>query len=158
MRMPALLRPDYQRYDGVRPLNIYLLRLLFVLVFVFVGYDSWRSILTHEGPWDHVRAAAFCMWGAYSLLSIIGVLYPLKMLPLVLFEIIYKVVWLIIVAYPLWVAGELAGSPAEEMTAAFLWVVLPIVAMPWTYFVRTYVLNSSIDAAHRASAAARAGV
>lgn len=141
MRLPALFRPDHERYEGVRPFNIYLLRVLFVLVFVFVGYDSWTSILNHKGPWDHVRAAALCMWASYALLSIIGVFRPLKMLPLVLFEILYKIVWLIIVAYPLWSANQLAGSPAEEMTKAFLWVVLPIVAMPWKYAFDEYVLN-----------------
>jgi hypothetical protein len=154
MRMPALLRPDYDRYEGVRPLNIYLLRLLFLLVFLFVGYDSWRTVLTHEGPWDHVRAAAFCMWGAYALVSIIGVLYPLKMLPLVLFEIVYKVTWLLIVAYPLWRVSELAGSPAEEMTAAFLWVVLPIIAMPWSYFIRVYLLGRPLSPARQDTVAA----
>jgi len=141
MRILAVFKPDYERYDGVRPFNVYLLRLLFLLVFLFVGYDSWTQILRHEGPWDHVKAAAFCMWGSYSLLSIIGIFHPLKMLPLVVFEIIYKIVWLIIVAYPLWSANQLAGSPAEGMTNAFLWVVLPIVAMPWKYFVDKYVLN-----------------
>ena len=140
MRIPAVLRPDHERYEGVRPVNVYLLRLLFLLVFLFVGYDSWTYILNHKGSWDHVKAAAFCMWASYSLLSIIGVFRPLKMLPLVMFEIIYKIVWLIIVAYPLWSANQLAGSPAEEMTNAFLWVVLPIVAMPWKYAVDQYVL------------------
>ncbi len=141
MRALAVFKPDDERYEGVRPFNIYLLRLLFFLVFVFVGYDSWTSILNHEGSWDHVKAAALCMWATYSLLSILGIFYPLKMLPLVLFEIIYKILWLIIVAYPLWSADRLAGSPAEEMTKAFLWVVLPIVAMPWKYAFDNYVLN-----------------
>ena len=141
MRILAVFKPDYERYDGVRPFNVYLLRLLFLLVFLFVGYDSWTQILRHEGPWDHVKAAAFCMWGSYSLLSIIGIFHPLKMLPLVVYENIYKIVWLIIVAYPLWSANQLAGSTAEGMTNAFLWVVLPIVAMPWKYFVDKYVLN-----------------
>jgi hypothetical protein len=81
------------------------------------------------------------MWASYSLLSIVGVFHPLKMLPLVLFEIIYKLVWLVIVAYPLWSAGQLAGSPAEGMTNAFLWVVLPIVATPWKYALDRYILN-----------------
>jgi hypothetical protein len=144
MRIPALLKPDHDRYEGVRPINVYLLRLLFVLVFVFVGYDSWTYILHHTGSWDHVKAAAFCMWASYSLLSILGVFHPLKMLPLVMFEIMYKIVWLIIVAYPLWSANQLAGSPAEEMTNAFLWVVLPIVAMPWKYAVDQYVLYRKI--------------
>jgi hypothetical protein len=144
MRIPSLLRPDHERYEGVRPVNIYLLRLLFLLVFFFVGSDSWTYILNHKGSWDHVKAAAFCMWASYSLLSILGVFHPLKMLPLVMFEIMYKIVWLMIVAYPLWSANQLAGSPAEGMTNAFLWVALPIVAMPWKYALNQYVLYRKI--------------
>ena len=133
------LRRDFDRYEGVRPIQIHLLRLIFLLVFLFVGFDSWRGILRHQGPWEPVRAAAVCMWASYSLLSIIGVFRPLKMLPIVLFEILYKVVWLVIVAWPLWSTNRLAGSPAHEMAVAFAWVILPIVAMPWTYAFHTYV-------------------
>ncbi len=57
----AMFKPDYERYEGVRPINIYLLRLLFLLVVVFVASDSWSAILKHEGQRDHVRAAA--LWG-----------------------------------------------------------------------------------------------
>ncbi len=134
----AIFNRDYERYEGVRPINVYLLRLLFFLVVVFVATDSWSAILKHQGPWDHVRAAAICMWAAYSVLSIFGLINPLKWLPIVMFEIFYKIIWLVIVAYPLWSTNRLAGSPAAEMTYAFLWVILPIVAMPWGYAFRTY--------------------
>lgn len=137
--LTAVFKPDHERYEGVRPINIYLLRLLFLLVVIFVASDSWSAILQHEGPWDHVRAAAVCMWAAYSVLAIFGLLQPLRWLPLVLFEIFYKVIWLVIVAYPLWSTNQLAGSPAEGMTHAFLWVILPIVAVPWGYAFRTYL-------------------
>jgi hypothetical protein len=43
---------------------------------------------------------------------------------------------------PLWSTHQLAGSPTEEMTYAFAWVILPIVAMPWAYAFRTYVWPS----------------
>jgi hypothetical protein len=135
----AIFKPNYERYEGVRPINIYLLRLLFLLVVVFVGSDSWSGILKHHGPWDHVRAAALCMWAAYSFLSIFALINPLKWLPIVMFEIFYKIIWLVIVAYPLWSTNRLKGSPAEEMTYAFAWVILPIVAMPWGYAFRTYI-------------------
>jgi hypothetical protein len=49
---------------------------------------------------------------------------------------------LIIVSYPLWVKNELVGSPAEGMTRMFVWVVFPMVAMPWGYFFRNYILVS----------------
>jgi hypothetical protein len=38
--------------------------------------------------------------------------------------------------YPLWSTNQLAGSPAEQMTRAFLRVPLSIVAMPWAYGVQ----------------------
>lgn len=68
------------------------------------------------------------------------------MLPLVVFEIVHKLVWLMVVAYPLWSADQLAGSPAEGMTNAFLWVVLPIVAMPWKHALDKYFLSRRASA------------
>ena len=141
---PALMRifnRDFERYEGVRPIQIYLLRVLFVLVVLFVGSEAWGVIFSHRGAWNHTLAAAWCMWASYATLSILGIVRPLKMLPIVLFEILYKIVWLLVVAYPLWSADKLAGSPAEAMTYAFLWVILPIVATPWRYVLDTYVLN-----------------
>lgn len=137
-----LFKRDYENYEGVPRINIYSLRLLFTLMFLFLTYDSWSHILNHKGPWQVANAAAWCMWGSYSVISFIGILRPLKMLPIILFEIIYKSTMLIIVSYPLYVKNELIGSPAEGMTRMLVWVVFPIVAMPWRYFFRNYVLIS----------------
>ena len=87
MNLAAVLKPDYERYEGVRPIQILMLRLGYLLVFLFVGFTSWRKILTHQGSWEPLQAAAICMWASHSLLSLIGILRPLKMLPLVLFEV-----------------------------------------------------------------------
>jgi hypothetical protein len=130
--------PDHERYEGVYKINIYLLRLLYLLVVIFVARDSWTVILTHQGPWDYLQAVAYCVWAAYATLSIVGLIHPLKMLPIVFFEIFYKSIWLIIVAYPLWSKNQLVGSPAEQLTYAFLWLPLPILAVPWGYAFRTY--------------------
>src|SRR5262245_24917014 len=123
----SIFKPDYEHYEGVRRINIYLLRFLYLLIVVFVGSESWTAIFTHQGQWDHVKAVAFCVWAAYSTLSILGLINPLKMLPLVMFTIFYKSIWLIIVAYPLWSTNRLAGSPAEQMTYVFLWLPLALI-------------------------------
>jgi hypothetical protein len=141
MSTAAVFKPNYERYEGVRPINVYLLRLLFLLMFLFVGYDSWSAILKHQGPWDPMKGAALCMFASYSLLSVLGVLYPLKMLPIFLFMIVYKSLWLIVVAYPLWSANQLAGSPAEGMARIFVWVPVAIVMTPWKYVLDKYILN-----------------
>jgi len=137
----SIFKRDYERYEGVPPINIYLLKLLFTLMFLFLTYDSWTHIIHHTGPWDPANSAAWFMWGSCSVISIIGIRRPLRMLPIVLFEIVYKTAWLIIVALPLYQRNELAGTPSGSMADNFMLVILPIVAMPWRYFFRKYIVD-----------------
>ncbi len=137
--MINIFKRDYDKYEGVPRINIYILRLMFILMIIFLGKDSWTYILTFKGLWNPTNAMAWSIWASYSVLAILGIIHPLKMLPIVMLEIFYKALWLIIVAYPLWKSNQLIGSPAESMTDAFLWVILPIIAMPCRYFFRTYI-------------------
>ncbi len=136
---------------GVRRINLYLLRLVYVLMFVVLGKDTWTHILTHRGIWDPTDAVAWCVWTAFATLAGLGIMRPLQMLPILLLEVFYKVLWLVIVAYPLWSTGTLAGSPAESATSAFAWVILPIVAIPWRYAFLTFVYDPRSKAVHRVS-------
>jgi hypothetical protein len=45
-----------EKYEGVRPIHIYLLRLLYILMFFVLGRETREKILTHQDPWE---AAAF---------------------------------------------------------------------------------------------------
>jgi hypothetical protein len=138
---PKAIFQRADRYEGVRPINIYLLRLLYILMFFVLGKETWTHIFTHQGPWDPFDAVAWCVWTAFASLAGLGIIHPLKMLPMILLEIFYKVLWLILVAYPLWSKGTLTGSPAEGITSGFLWVILPIIAVPWGYAFVTYIYN-----------------
>ncbi len=135
----AIFRRDPRYWDGVPRINIYLLRLLFLLMLIFLGKDAWTHIFAFKGSWDPMAAVAWSIWASYSVLSIIGIINPLKMLPIVMLEILYKLIWLGLVAYPLWSSKQLVGSAAENMTNAFLWVVLPILVMPWRYVFKRYI-------------------
>ncbi|MDB6163144.1 MAG: hypothetical protein JWL98_576 [Xanthomonadaceae bacterium] len=137
--LATLFQPDHARYEGVRPFNIWGLRLFYGLMFALVAPQAWMQLLTHQGPWDPTRAVAWCVWAAYPTLSLLGVFKPLKMLPVFLFMLFYKSLWLIIVAYPLWSTGQLAGSSADEMAHVFMWVPLPALLVPWGYVARTYL-------------------
>jgi hypothetical protein len=57
----SVLGPDYEHYEGVYKVNIYLLRLLYILMFLFLGREAWTHVLTHEGPWDPDEAVAWCV-------------------------------------------------------------------------------------------------
>jgi hypothetical protein len=79
---------------------------------------------------------------AYPTLAVLGLIHPLRMLPIILFMIFYKTVWLAAVAFPMWQAGTLAGSTAGAMARDFSWLWIPVIAVPWGYVWRTYVLPS----------------
>ena len=129
-----------EKYDGVRPINVYMLRLFYFLMPVFVGTWAWRVILTHDGPWDPFRAAAIAVWAAYPTLSILGLVHPVRMLPLFLFMLFYKTIWMAAVAYPLWAQGALWGTPTGDMARDMLGLPLGYLIVPWGYVWRTYVL------------------
>ena len=139
----AILEPD-QRNEGVRRIHIYLLRLVYILMFFVLGRETWTKILTHHGAWDPMDAIGWCVWTAFATLAGLGIPHPLKMLPILLLEIFYKLLWLLIVALPLWMQGTLAGSNAEEITTKLLWVILPIAAVPWSYVFVHYIYNPGV--------------
>jgi hypothetical protein len=139
MNIARAFASDPQRHDGVRPFNIWGLRLFYLLMLVFVVPDAWHGLLTHQGPWDPLRAVAVCVWATYPALAVFGLVHPLRWLPLMFFTIGYKTVWLAFVAFPMWQAGTLAGSPAEQIAYAFLFVPLLAAVVPWGYAYRTFV-------------------
>lgn len=134
-----LFTPDHVRYEGVRPINIWGLRLFYGLMAAFVATDAWTGLLTHQGPWDPHRAVAVSVWAAYPTLALLGVFKPLKWLPIMLFMLFYKSIWLAFVAYPLWATGQLAASPASDIASVFAWVWVPALVVPWGYVARTYL-------------------
>jgi hypothetical protein len=134
----SIFKRDPHHYEGVRRVNIYLLRLLYALMFFMLGQTTWTEILTHQGPWEAHKAMAWCVWAGFATLAGIGIFHPLKMLPILLLEIFYKTLWLLIVAYPLWSKGTLAGSPSEGMASVFFPVFLVVLIVPWRYVFKRY--------------------
>jgi hypothetical protein len=133
-----IFKRDPAHYQGVRRINIYLLRALYALMFFMLGQTTWTEILTHQGPWDPNKAVTWCVWTGFSVVAGLGILHPLKMLPILLLEIVYKVLWLAIVAYPLWSKDALAGSSAEGIAMVFFPVFLVVLIIPWGYVLKQY--------------------
>ena len=141
MTLRSLLTRDAARHEGVHPLHILALRGMYLLMCGMMARTAWSSILGHEGAWEPYRAMATCVWAAYGTLSLLGLLQPLRMLPLVLFMIFYKSLWLAVVAYPFWRAGTPAGAATGELTQIFLAAPVFALCVPWGYVLRRFVAN-----------------
>ncbi|MDP8924344.1 MAG: hypothetical protein M3O34_15915 [Chloroflexota bacterium] len=77
--------------------------------------------------------------GAISLLALLGIRYPLKMLPLLFFELLWKVIWVLMWGLPLWSAQQLAPDSEQTLISALVGVVLVPLAVPWGYVFKQYV-------------------
>ena len=130
---------DHVHHEGVRPFQVWGLRLFCLLMLVFVVPEAWGVLLRHQGPWDPLHAVAFCVWATYPALAVFGLFRPLRWLPLMLFVLGYKILWLAFVAWPLWRAGTLAGSAAAPMVPAFAPLLPLALVVPWGYVVRKYI-------------------
>lgn len=130
---------DPLRHEGVCPVQIWGLRLFYLLMLVFVAPAAWQGLLAHVGPWDPLRAVAIAVWAAYPTLAVFGLLHPLRWLPLMFFAIGYKALWLAFIAYPLWRTGTLWNTQAGEIAASFLALPLLAAVVPWGYAWRTYL-------------------
>lgn len=115
--------------------QLYLLRLVYIGNLTFLGLNVWPALLQHSQPWDPVKGAAFAFWGALSVLSALGIRYPLKMLPILLLQLLYKAIWLSAVAVPQWQV-----FPGEILTRVMIMgIVADVVAIPWSYLLENYV-------------------
>jgi hypothetical protein len=115
--------------------RLYLMRFLYLLNFVLLGLDVWPAIFNHAGPWDPVKGVAFSFWAALSVLSGLGLRYPLKMLPLLLLQLVYKSIWLLAVGLPMW-----STVRSTDLTKAMLiGIPLDLMAIPWAYVLANYV-------------------
>jgi len=128
--------------EGVPKYRLYLMRILFVLTFLFLGRDAWTELITHEGVWNPLNGVAFSFWAAYSTLMILGLRRPLKMVPLLLLQFLYKLVWLVSVAFPLWRDNHF--DDAKGLATIFIiGIVLDLVVIPWAYVYKNYFSTPS---------------
>jgi len=141
-----LFRPS-KKHHGVWPIQVYVMKLFFLLIFVAVAKDAWTELITHQGAWDPEIAIAWCALAAYTTLCGLGIIHTLKMLPIMLFMYFYKALWLFFVAYPLWSTGQLlgSGSDTEGWAKVFIGIILPIIFTPWAYVFKTYVLGKKLQ-------------
>ncbi len=120
-------------------LRLTLLRGMYLLIFVGLGLTIWPLILFPSvlvaGPNSVIRA----LLGALAVLSAVGILYPLRMLPLLLFELLWKTIWVTASALPMWLHGGLDPYAAETLFACLIGVVLVPIVIPWRYVFAHYI-------------------
>jgi hypothetical protein len=121
-------------------LRLYALRVTYLLIVVGLGIEIWPGIIHHAKPWELMQGVVNCVLAAVSALAVLGLRYPLLMLPLLLFELVWKSIWLVVVAVPLWSVHQMDADTWETATACLMGVIFPIV-IPWRYVFANYLMK-----------------
>jgi hypothetical protein len=117
-------------------LRLYVLRATYLLLVVGLGATIVPVLFSHEPT---ARGVIPSLLGALWLLAFVGLRYPLQMLPLLMFEFAWKLIWLIAFGLPQWRSGWLPPTFSEDFAAIAAGVILMPIAIPWDYAYRHYV-------------------
>ena len=117
--------------------RLYLLRALYAALALAEGSIQLPLFLHHD-HWTQASAAAHCFLLALAILSIVGMRYPLQMLPLLVYEILWKSIWLAGIALPLWLANQIDADTRQAFFEIGPVIVL-IPMIPWRYVFQNYI-------------------
>jgi hypothetical protein len=137
--MASIARPQTSTASPeVSLFRLYLLRAGYLLLVVGLGITVWPSMI-HHAPWTLWHGVGDSVLTAISLLAILGLRYPLKMLPLLFFEMTWKAIWLIAVPLPLWLSHSQIDAGTMDTIVACVWAVIFPIIIPWRYVFANFV-------------------
>lgn len=122
----------------VSTLRLYLLRAMYLLIAIGLMTTIWPYIIAPPnliaGPSSVIRA----LLGALAVMALLGLRYPVQMLPLLMFELLWKVIWVVASALPMWLGPGLDEYASETLFACLMGVILVPLVIPWGHVVRRY--------------------
>ena len=112
------------------------LRAAYLLMIVGLAVAYLPNLFVHPPAASGVIPSFLAgMW----VMAWLGLRYPLRMLPLLLLDFVWKSIWVLAFGLPLWRNGLLTPDTAESLRATMLGVVLMPIILPWRYVARRYL-------------------
>ncbi len=122
--------------------RLYTLRICYLILVVGIGLTFWPNVLQHTSEFAATRGIQFSLLAGLGLTAVLGLRYPVRMIPLLLFELIWKIIYLIFFALPLWRAHQITEAVASDIFSVALVVIfLPLI--PWGYVVHEFFIKRS---------------
>lgn len=113
-------------------IRLNLLRACYALMFVGLGITIWPQVLVGAAGQPLMTGAVNALLAALGLTCGLGLIAPLRMLPLMLFEVAWKLIWSVSVALPLWLSGNFTAA-AGDILFAVAFAVPFVFIIPWRY-------------------------
>jgi hypothetical protein len=120
--------------------RLYTLRAAYLVMAAGLGAFIWPAVIHHTSEFAASRGVQFALLAGLGATAALGLRYPVQMLPILLFELTWKAIYLVAFALPLWSAHEINAATAEDIKAVLM-VVIFIPLIPWRYVFAQYALK-----------------
>src|SRR5690625_4504274 len=126
--------------EEVGVVRLYLLRAMYFLIAFGLGFSVIPHVVATSGnPVDPHTVINSILMG-FSLMALLGIRYPLKMLPILLLVFFWKSFWLLVFALLIYLNHELAHYARYVVFSFGIDVVLTLLVIPCRYVINHYVL------------------
>ena len=125
---------------GLSLVRLYTLRLCYLILAAGLGLFIWPTVIHHSPEQAAAHGIQISLLAGLGLAAVLGLRYPVQMIPLLLFELIWKAIYLLAFALPLWLAHQVTPSAAADIQSVLM-VVIFIPLIPWGYVARQYLLQ-----------------
>jgi hypothetical protein len=98
---------------------------------------KWPLVVGGAASLPLYEGVVACLLAAMGVLALVGLRHPVRMLPVLLLEVGWKVLWLSTVALPRALDGELDAATREVLVSCSLVVVI-VAVVPWRFVWRQY--------------------
>ena len=119
--------------------RLYLLRAMYLFIGVGLALTVWPAIISPSGNVANASTVICSLLGALAVLSLLGLRYPVQMLPLLLFELLWKLIWVIAFALRMWLHQGLDAYATETLFDCLIGIVLVPIVLPWKYVFQHYI-------------------
>jgi hypothetical protein len=127
----------------VSTFRLYLLRAMYVFVAVGLAIFKLAPAILHPENLSPQDSVIVSVLGAFALLAVVGIRYPIKMLPLLFFEFVWKAIWVVAFGLPLLLSGGLDPNASfggtETLINCLLGIALVPIVVPWGYVFTHYL-------------------
>ncbi|MGA2746454.1 MAG: hypothetical protein ABSE44_17295 [Candidatus Sulfotelmatobacter sp.] len=120
--------------------RLYTLRVSYFIMAAGLGVYVWPAVLHHTNEFAAAAGIRVALLAGLGATAALGLRYPVQMLPVLLFELAWKAIYLVAFALPLWSAHQITAAVAEDIQAVAMVVIL-IPLIPWRYVFAQYVLK-----------------
>lgn len=127
---PAPARPEMSLA------RLHLMRGAYLVMAVGLVLVKW-PLLPAAADLPLYEGVTLTMLVAMSMLALLGLRHPVAMLPVLIFESTWKLLWLTLVALPKALDGTLDAATTEVLVSCSV-VVVVWAAVPWSYAWRRF--------------------